>query len=197
MGSLRRNLLLPHSVALPPPPPPLDSWKNYCDQSSNCTMRWPHFLLTLINLAFAIYILVLNVFLVKEIDPFTFLWALIYIALALALSHLYMLYMSNKIDDWYDIESIRSINNLAVCFLIICASTLLITLGFEYYKTKTIVAFNGSTNLLKTSFVPLAASLLSSLILYTSSIKFQKYITLCQSIDLQPTQKKNYQTTDQ
>lgn len=159
-------------------------------------MRWPHFLLTLINLAFALYILVLNVLLVKEIDPLTFLWALIYIALAIALCHLYMLYMSNKIDDWYDIESIKSINNLAVCSLIVCAAYLLISLGLEYYKTKTIAAFNGSTNLLKTPLMPLAASLISSLILYTSSIKFQKYITLCQSIDLQPTQKKNYQTTD-
>lgn len=159
-------------------------------------MRWPQFLLTLINLAFAIYILVQNVFLVPEIDPITFLWTLIYIALALALSHLYMLYMSNKIDDWYDLESIKSINNLAVASLVICAVTLLTTLGLEYYKTKTIAAFDGKTNLLKTSLIPLAASLVSSLILYTSSIKFKKYITLCQSIDLQPTQKKNYQTTD-
>lgn len=159
-------------------------------------MRWPQFLLTLINLAFAIYLIVLNVFLVKEIDPITFLWALIYIALALALTHLYMLYMSNKIDDWYDLESIKSINNVAIVSLLICAATLLTSLGVEYYKTKTISAFNGSTNLLKTSLIPLAASLISSLILYTSSIKFKKYITLCQSIDLQPTQKKNYQTTD-
>lgn len=159
-------------------------------------MRWPHFLLTLINLGFAIYLLVLNVFLVQEINPYTFLWALIYIALAIALSHLYMLYMSNKIDDWYDIESIKSINNLAVISLIICTTTMLTTLGLEYYKTKTIAALNGSSNPLKTPIIPLAASLLSSLILYTSSIKFKKYITLCQSIDLQPTQKKNYQTTD-
>lgn len=158
-------------------------------------MRWPQFLITLINLVFAIYLLTLNVFFTKEIDPFTFLWALIYLGLALALSHLYMLYMSNKIDDWYDVDSIGSITNLSVILVVICGAALLTHLGLQYYQVKTIV-LSGDSQMLKTSLIPLIASLACSLALFMSSIKFKKYVILCQSIDLQSTPRRNYRTTD-
>ena len=158
-------------------------------------MRWPQFLLTLINLAFAAYVLLLNVFFTNEINSFTFLWALIYLALALAISHLYMLYMSNKIDDWYDVESINSISNLSIIFLVVCTVALVSQIGLEYYHTKTIVLFKDN-EVLKTTIIPLVASILSSMVLFTSSIKFKKYVTLCKSIDLQPAPRKNYRTAD-
>lgn len=159
-------------------------------------MRWPQFLLTLINLAFAIYLIILNgLFFTQEINPYTFLWALIYLTLAIALSHLYMLYMSNKIDDWYDVDSIKSIANLSVFAVVFSGAGLLTFLGLQYYRTKKIVLFE-QNELLKTPLIPLAASLVCGLILFMSTIKFKKYVTLCQSIDLQPTQRKNYRTTD-
>lgn len=158
-------------------------------------MRWPQFLLTLINLAFAIYILVLNVFFTETIDSLTFLWVLIYIFLALAIAHLYMLYMTNKLDDWYDVESLKSISNLSVISLLICLAALTAHFGLEYYNTRKIGSLNNKS-LLKSSLTPLFAALVCSLVLFTSSIKFKKYVTLCQSIDLQPRHKKNYRTTD-
>lgn len=158
-------------------------------------MRWPQFLLTLVNLSFAVYILVLNALSTEEIDPIQFLWTLIYLALALAICHLYMLYMSNKIDDWYDVESMKSINNLSVVSLTLCAITLAIQLGLEYYHTKTITLIKGG-GLLKSSIIPLVAALVCSLILFTSSIKFKKYVILCKSIDLQPTTRRYYSSAD-
>jgi len=158
-------------------------------------MRWPQFLLALINLVFALYILILNVFLTKEINSFTFLWTLIYLSLALAISHLYMLYMSNKIDDWYDVESMDSINNLSVIAVLVCAVGLLAHVGSDYYKARVLTVFNDIATL-KNTMVPLIGALLCSVILFTSSIKFKKYVTLCKSIDLHPTQRRNYQTAD-
>lgn len=157
-------------------------------------MRWPQFLLTLVNLAFAIYVLVLNVVFTDEINSVTFLWILIYLTISLALSHLYMLYMSNKLDDWYDVESMKSISNLSVITFVICAFALIAQFGIEYYNTKTLALFNND-HVLKNSAIPLIAASICSLILFTSSIKFKKYVILCQSIDLQPTQK-NYRTAD-
>lgn len=98
-------------------------------------MRWPQFLLTILNLAFAIYILLLNVLFSKEINSYTFLWSLIYLALAVALTHLYMLYMSNKIDDWYDIESMKSITNLSIISLIISATALCRSIDLQPTQT--------------------------------------------------------------
>ena len=158
-------------------------------------MRWPQFLLSLINLAFAIYILLLNVFLSDEVKPLNFLWALMYLALATAISHLYMLYMSNKIDDWYDVESLRSISNLSVFALLICLTALITHISLDYYNNKSITFFKNG-QVLRTVVMPLGAALICSLVLFTSSIKFKKYVTLCQSIDLQPTSRKNYRTTD-
>lgn len=159
-------------------------------------MRWPQFLLALLNLAFAVYIFLLDVLFTKEINSYTFLWALIYLALAVAITHLYMLYMSNKIDDWYDVESMKSITNLSTVSFSICAFALLALLGIEYYKTKTIKIFNNDEPL-KTTLIPLVAALICSMVLFMLSIKFKKYVTLCRSIDLQPTQiPKNYRTAD-
>lgn len=161
------------------------------------TMRWPQFVLTLTNLSFAIYVLLLNVFFVSDsINSYTFLWTLIYLALAIAISHLYMLYMSNKIDDWYDVESMKGITNLSIVSIMVCAIALLVGIGVEYYQTKAITLFKKG-EVLKSSMTPLIASLICSTVLFTSSIKFKKYVTLCRSIDLQPTQtQRNYRTTD-
>lgn len=156
-------------------------------------MRWPQFLLTLINLAFAIYLLVLNVFLTNDISPMNFLWALIYLALALAISHLYMLYMSNKIDDWYDVDSIKSISNLSIASVIVCSVALLTHFGLEYYHKKKILSTDKGTIM---ALTPLVASLVCSAILFTSSIKFKKYIILCKSTELPVTPRKNYHTAD-
>lgn len=158
-------------------------------------MRWPQFLLTVINLIFSIYILVLNVFFTETIDSITFLWVLIYLSLSIALTHLYMLYFTNKLDDWYDVESLKSISNLSIISLLICLAALITHFGLEYYRTRTVGNFNNKP-LLKNPLSPLFAALICSLILFTSSIKFKKYVTLCQSIDLQPTNKRNYRTTD-
>lgn len=159
-------------------------------------MRWPQFLLTLINLGFSLYLIVSNVFLTNSINPTTFLWTLIYAALALAISHLYMLYMTNKIDDWYDVESMRSITNLSIFSMCICALALAGHFAFEYYYKK--VVFETDAESIK-RIVPLVASLLCSIVLFTSSIKFKKYIFLCRSSDMQAAnvaaQKRNYQTT--
>lgn len=158
-------------------------------------MRWPPFLLSLINLAFAIYILILNVFLTKEIRPSNFLWILVYLALSISLVHLYILYMSNKLDDWYDVDSIKSITNLSILSSVSCTAALLAHLGLEYYNTKTITLYYDSTEMLKSTRVPLVAALLCSMILFSSSIKFKKHVILCKSIDLQPVQR-NYHTAD-
>lgn len=158
-------------------------------------MRWPQFLLTLLNLAFAIYILMLNLLASDSVKPITFLWSLIYLTLALSIAHLYMLYMSNKIDDWYDVESMKSIKNLSIFTLIVCAIALILQLGLEYYHTKTI-KLNYGMEIFKTPFIPLGAAIICSVILFTSSIKFKKYVILCKSIEVQTTQMKNYRTAD-
>lgn len=103
--------------------------------------------------------------------------------------------MTNKLDDWYDVDSLRSISNLSIISLFICLVALVAHFGLEYYHTKTFGDLN-KTPLLKNSITPLFAALICSLVLFTSSIKFKKYVTLCQSIDLQPTNRKNYQTAD-
>lgn len=159
-------------------------------------MRWPQFLLTLVNLAFAIYILLLNVLAKDDINSLTFLWTLVYLALALSISHLYMLYMSNKIDDWYDVESLRSITNLSIVALLVCAIALLTHLGLEYYYNKNVSQLFNNKVILKSTIIPLIGAILSSVVLFSSSVKFKKYVILCQQIDLQPRQRKNYRTAD-
>lgn len=159
-------------------------------------MRWPQFVLTLTNLSFAIYLIVINVFLAQTVDSLTFLWTLIYFALALAISHLYMLYMSNKIDDWYDVASIKSISNLSVFSLLFCTLALAINIGLEYYYKRQFLATDKDSIM---KIVPLVAALISSMILFTSSIKFKKYVLLCRSVDMTSTSqipKRNYRTTD-
>lgn len=106
-----------------------------------------------------------------------------------------MLYITNKIDDWYDVESMKSITNLSIVSSVVCATALLTQLGIEYYNTKTIKLPYG-IELLQTEIVPLGAALICSVILFTSSIKFKKYVILCKSLDVQPTQMRNYRTTD-
>lgn len=156
-------------------------------------MRWPQFLLTLINLGFSIYVMVMNVFLVNEIDPIIFLWTLIYLTLSIAICHLYMLYMTNKIDDWYDVESIKSISNLSVVFIIVSSVALLTHLGLEYYHKKSIMSTDSKSI---QAIVPLVAALVCSAVLFSSSIKFKKYVILCRSTDLPTIQRPNYHTTD-
>lgn len=158
-------------------------------------MRWPQFTLTLINLSFAVYLIVTRGLLSEKVDPLTFLWTLIYLTLSLAISHLYMLYMSNKIDDWYDVESIKSITNLSIISLIVCSSALLVNIGLEYYHKKRFM--DTSSESIK-EMVPLIAALLCSVVLFSSSIKFKKYVILCRQVDLPPPQtlKRNYRTTD-
>lgn len=157
-------------------------------------MRWFQFLLTLINLGFSIYLILENVFFTNDINPATFLWTLIYISLALAISHLYMLYMSNKLDDWYDVESMKSITNLSIVSLSVCGLALVVHIGLEYYHKRRFMATD-STSIKQ--ITPLVASLICSVALFTSSIKFKKYVILCRSVDLQPTtsmqKRRNYQ----
>lgn len=159
-------------------------------------MRWPQFLLTLINLTFAVYVLVSNVFLTDKIDPISFLWSLIYLSLAISICHLYMLYMSNKIDDWYDVESIKGITNLSIISMIVCSAALLIHMGLEYYQKK---GFTAPDKKSLKALVPLISALACSAILFTSSIKFKKYVILCKSTEPMPAQttpRRNYHTTD-
>lgn len=159
-------------------------------------MRWPQFLLTLINLGFSLYLLLSNVFFSDYIDPATFLWTLIYTALSLAIAHLYMLYMTNKIDDWYDVESMKGITNLSIVALVICLGAVAYQIGYDYYHKKVIVDTNPDS---LRRLVPLVAALICSLVIFSSSIKFKKYIILCRSVDLQTAaaaaHKRNYQTT--
>ena len=157
-------------------------------------MRWPQFLLTVINLAFSIYLIIENVFLTNDIKPLTFLWTLVYLSLALSISHLYMLYMSNKIDDWYDVDSMRSIANLSLVSLTVTGLALAVHICLEYYNKKQFLAID--TKSLK-QIIPLVAALISSVVLFSSSIKFKKYVILCKSVDLQHTPvKRNYRTTE-
>lgn len=159
-------------------------------------MRLLQFLLSLVNLGFAFYLIITNVFLTDNINPSTFLWTLIYAALSLAISHLYMLYLSNRIDDWYDVDSMKSITNLSIFSLAICTLALIGHICLEYYNKRIIMATDAES--IK-RIVPLVASMISSVILFSSSIKFKKYITLCRSADLQAAatvaHKRNYQTT--
>lgn len=158
-------------------------------------MRWPQFLLSLVNLIFAAFLLTSSVIAPKVVNPFTFLWALVYLALAIALSHLYLLYMVNKLDDWYDVDSMKSINNLSVISMVLCGGVMVAYLGVEYYHNND-VEFIDLNNWSKSPIIPLGAALVCSSILFTSSIKFKKYVILCKSIDLQPTPRRNYSATD-
>lgn len=158
-------------------------------------MRWPQFLLTAINLGFACYLLIKYVFISTDIDPVAFLYTLIYLTLALALTHLYMLYMSNKIDDWYDTESMKSIANLSLFSIVTCGIALAVHIVLWYHANRANLTLDSTTT---RRIVPLTAALLSSFVLFSSSIKFKKYVLLCKSSDLQPTQNqvRNYRTTD-
>lgn len=157
-------------------------------------MRWPQFVLTLVNLGFSIYVLLKATLFAETVLPLTFLWALIYLTLSIAISHLYMLYMSNKIDDWYDVDSMQSITNLSITSLTICLTALIVNISLEYYNMKQFFATD-SESIKK--MVPLVAALICSVILFSSSIKFKKYVILCRSEEV-PTQtlKRNYRTTD-
>lgn len=157
-------------------------------------MRWPQFVLTLINLGFSIYVIITTALFSNSIQPLTFLWTLVYLTLSLAICHLYMLYLSNKIDDWYDVESMQSITNLSIVSLFVCLTALIVKISLEYYHKKQFLATDSES--IK-QLVPLVASLICSVILFTSSIKFKKYVTLCRSEEI-PTQtlKRNYRTTD-
>lgn len=158
-------------------------------------MRWPQFLLTLINLSFSIYIILsIVVFSNKSVPPLTFLWTLIYLTLSLAMSHLYMLHMSNKIDDWYDVESMQSISNLSIVSTLFCTIALATHIGLEYYHKKQFLATDEES---LRQVIPLIAALICSLALFSSSIKFKKYVILCRSVDL-PAQtiRRNYNTNN-
>lgn len=164
-------------------------------------MRWAQFLLTLVNLVFAIYILVLNLVSPDvKIRASTFSYSLIYLALAVALCHLYLLYMVNKVDDWYDEKSINSISNLAIFCVVLCTIGLLIYIQLEYMDKKTLTMIFNDGGPLRHPIIPLTALLLSSVVLFCSSIKFKKYVTLCRSVDSQPqlsvSRIPNYRTTE-
>lgn len=160
-------------------------------------MRWPQFLLSMANLVFAAYLLTANVITPRVVNPFTFLWALVYLALSTALAHLYLLYMVNKLDDWYDVESMKSINNLSVISMVLCGGVMVAYLGVEYHHNND-VNFIDQESWSRSAIIPLAAAVICSSILFTSSIKFKKYVILCKSIDLQPTQtqRRGYSATD-
>jgi hypothetical protein len=130
----------------------------------------------------------------KSVAPLTFLWTLIYLTLSLAITHLYMLYLSNKIDDWYDVDSIRSITNLSIASLIVCSTALIVNISLEYYNKKRF--FSTDSESIK-QIIPLVAALICSVTLFSSSIKFKKYVILCRSEEM-PTQtlRRNYRTTD-
>lgn len=157
-------------------------------------MRWPQFLLALLNFGLSIYLILINVIFTDKIDPITLLWCLIYIGLALAISHLYMLYTSNKIDDWYDVESIKSITNLSIAMLTITSIALMLHLAIEYYYNKQLLASDSGA---VKRVAPLVAALMSSIVLFSSSLKFKKYVMLCKAVDVQPTStRRNYRTAD-
>ncbi|KAG9509010.1 ADP-ribosylation factor 6, partial [Fragariocoptes setiger] len=50
------------------------------------------------------------------------------------LTHLYSLYASNKIDDWYDVKSIDSIKRFAVTSLTLCVVAMITYLAIDYYN---------------------------------------------------------------
>lgn len=159
-------------------------------------MRWFQFLLTLFNLGFAIYLILITVcFASSPVPPLTFLWALIYLTLSMAIAHLYMLYMSNKIDDWYDVGSMNSITNLSIVSTLFCTAALAIHLGLSYYHKKQVFAVGNET---LGQVLPLFAALVCSLAMFLSSIKFRKYIILCRSVELPAARPvpRNYRTND-
>jgi uncharacterized membrane protein len=157
-------------------------------------MRWPQFILSLINLAFSIYVIITTTIFSKSVSPLAFLWTLVYLTLSLAISHLYMLYLSNKIDDWYDVESMQSITNLSIVSLVVCLIALVVNISLEYYHHQKFLATDSES--IK-EMLPLVASLICSVVLFSSSIKFKKYVTLCRSDDMPAqTLRRNYRTTD-
>lgn len=162
-------------------------------------VRLVQFLLTAANLGASIILLAYNLFFTEaKIRSTTFLWSLIYLTLALSLCHLYVLYMSNKIDDWYDVDSIKSITNLSIVCLLLCTLALIAQIATEYLEKKSFTFFLDNDGIFRHPIIPLAGILVSSLFLLSSSIKFKNYVILCKSVDLQPVPRTrpNYRTTD-
>lgn len=99
-------------------------------------MRIFQFILALANLAFCLYLFILNLLKHEAANAQTFFWTLLYLATSLAMLHLFTLYMSNKLDEWYDAKSLNSIRDFALVLSILCAIAICIYLGLEYYKSK-------------------------------------------------------------
>lgn len=99
-------------------------------------MRWLQLLFLILNVGASTYMVVQVVMSKNPINYQTFLWILIYFVLSAALVHLYMLYASNRIDDWYDEESIDSIKKLSTVSTVICLIVILTYVGLEYHESK-------------------------------------------------------------
>lgn len=150
-------------------------------------MRWPQYILSLINLVLALYIWIANLTSqTGQLKSTTFLFSLIYLAIALALCHLHLLYMINKIDDWYDEKSMNNFSTIAVISVLISTIGIVAYCLVEYLQKKTLTMLFQDDDHIKHPIIPLAAVLISSIILFTRSIKFKKYVILCKSDDLPP-----------
>lgn len=162
-------------------------------------MRWAQLLVCLLNLCFACYLLAANLLFVDTIKPHVFLWSLVYLAVGSALVHLYLLYTSNKIDDWYGLDSIDSIRNISIFSSLACSSALVIYLALEYHSRQTLgYMFESPATILRNVTAPIALSIISSICLLMSTHKFKKHVTLCRSVDLEQVAppRPNYRSAD-
>ena len=87
----------------------------------------------------------------------------------------------------------KSITNLSIVSLLVCTTALCLHIGLEYYYKNELFAMDSDS---VKQVAPLVAALISSLVLFSSSIKFKKYVMLCKSIEMPSTPKKNYRTAD-
>lgn len=163
-------------------------------------MRFIQFLLTLINLGASIFLLIVNLASpATQLRSSTFLWCLIYVTIAVSLCHLYVLYMVNKIDDWYDEKSMKGITDLAIICIILSFMVLVTYLVLDYLDTKSFYFIFENGGPLRHPSMPLACITVSSLFLFSSSIKFKNYVILCRSSEVvqpAPRIRPNYRTTD-
>lgn len=165
-------------------------------------MRWPQFALTLVNLTVAFYIWFTNMTSTSgNVKSTTFLFSFIYLTMALALCHLYMLYMINKIDDWYDEKSMDNFSSIAVFTIFLSSIGIFAYCLWEYLEKKTVTMIFNDGGPIKHPVAPLIAILICAIILFTSSIKFKKYVILCKSDDIEPSNRMvkivpNYRTAE-
>lgn len=112
----------------------------------------------------------------SQVNTHTFFWTLFYITLAISILHLYFLYMTNKLDDWYDLPALKGIRNFSIVAALVNFVASCVYFGIAYRKLNSI---DWSILSLDSTLISIVASFLNSLVLYSSTRKFEKYIILC------------------